>query len=184
MTIHFHCPECNEAHHARDELAGVTISCKICASRIDVPGAGTRSYAGDGSTDRPPQAVPVGNPWTPTQILAGSLFFGPLAGGALAGINFARLGARGYQVVCIVAGAILFLLGILVAFRLPDQAIRPVGLLMSLAIAGGFALGQKQTFDRWKEENWTPASKANGIGRDGSGCCSWSPSAAWPSRWE
>jgi hypothetical protein len=160
MTIQFHCPECNEALRAREELAGVTISCKACSMRVEVPRSSSRGRTDSASIDSPPQAEEArGNPWTPAQIFAGSFLFGPLTGGTLAGVNFVRLGARGYQVVCIVAGAILFVLGVVIVFRLPDQAARPVGLLMSLAIGGGFALWQKATFDQWKEGHWAPSSE-------------------------
>src|SRR5262249_36514651 len=55
---------------------------------------------------RGPQDV---RPWTPWQLVGASVVFGPAACGAVAGLNFARLGKRQYLIPSIVVGAVLFL---------------------------------------------------------------------------
>jgi hypothetical protein len=49
------------------------------------------------------------HPWFPFQILLAYWICGPLAGGVVAGLNFARMGKREYLIPCFVLGAILFL---------------------------------------------------------------------------
>jgi hypothetical protein len=108
--------------------------------------------------ERPaPRVAGADNPWTPMQVFASSLLFGALGGGAIAGINFARMGKRSYKVPCIVAGAVLNALWLAVVLRLPDEVAWPIRLGLSLAIALGFSLVQRPTFEAWKEANWLPA---------------------------
>jgi len=99
-------------------------------------------------------------PWTPIQILAVSVLFGPGAAGAVTGINFTRLGKPKFLLPCIIAGTVLFLLEALaLVFVVPDDLLSPVGLLISLLIGLGFMFAQKSDFETWKSTNWKPATE-------------------------
>jgi len=116
---------------------------------------------------RAPQDV---RPWTPWQIVAASVVFGPGACGAVAGWNFARLGKRQYLIPSVVVGAVLFVVVAWIAlFLVPDDTARPVALLANLAIGFVFMLAQEPFFQDWKEANWSPKPedqyRPNGLGQ-------------------
>jgi hypothetical protein len=117
--------------------------------------------------ERAPEAV---RPWTPWQILAVSIAFGTGACGAVAGLNFARLGNRQYLTPSVIVGAVLFVVVAgLALFLVPDGAGRLVGLLANLTVGFGFMLVQKPFFDVWKAVNWSPKPgdryRPNGLGQ-------------------
>ena len=117
--------------------------------------------------EQAPQDV---RPWTPWQLVGASVVFGAGACGAVAGLNFARLGKRWYLIPSIIVGAVLFVVvAWLVLFLVPDEAARPVGLLANLAIGFGFMLAQKPFFEDWKAVNWSPkpgdSYRPNGLGQ-------------------
>jgi len=107
---------------------------------------------------RKPARIPVEvRPWTPWQVLAASIVFGAGAGGAVAGLNFARLGKRQYLIPSFVAGwAVFGVAAALVTFVVLDETARPVGLLASLAAGLALMLAQQPFFDIWKAVNWSP----------------------------
>jgi hypothetical protein len=126
----------------------------------------------DGDRSRPPRrrrAPEDVRPWTPWQIAAVSVTFGAGACGAVAGLNFVRLGKRQYLIPSVVAGWVLFAVAGLAMLLVPDQASRLVGLLMNLAVGFGFMLVQKPFFDVWKAVNWGPRPgdryRPNGLGQ-------------------
>jgi hypothetical protein len=121
---------------------------------------------------RAPQDV---RPWTPWQIAAVSVVFGIGACGAVAGLNFARLGKRQYLIPSVVVGAVLFVVAAaLTTFLVPGEAARPVDLLAvdllaQLAVGFWFLLVQKPFFEVWKAVNWSPKPedryRPNGLGQ-------------------
>src|SRR5262249_51034575 len=113
----------------------------------------------------PAGQVPVGaarsedRPWTPLQVFAMSFLFGPVAGGVIAGINFARLGKRQYLVPSILAGAVLFVLVAGASFLVPGTAGNTVGLLANLGVGYGLLWAQQPSFAAWKAAMWAPAKE-------------------------
>jgi hypothetical protein len=109
---------------------------------------------------QPPAVAPTTErPWTPNQIFGVCFLFGAVAGGVIAGLNFARMGKRPYLIPCIVAGSLLFLTvaGVGV-FLLPEELAHAGGLLLNGVIGLGFLLVQKPYFDVWRMTNWSPES--------------------------
>src|SRR5262245_48094907 len=120
------CPSCDATLSPRERAAGW---CEACGKRLP---SGHGGAAAAGVEDRP---------WLPAQLLAATFLFGPLAGGMVGGINFARLGKPGRLVPCVLAGAVLFLaLAGLVVFVVPEEPeglARMVGLLANLGVGLG-----------------------------------------------
>jgi WD40 repeat protein len=109
-------------------------------------------------------------PWTPWQIAAASILFGAGVGGAVAGLNFVRLGKRQYLVPSVLLGVVLFVVAAgLAIFLVPEDLARPVGFLVNLVAGVGFMLVQKPYFEAWKTVNWTPKPgdryRPNGLGQ-------------------
>jgi hypothetical protein len=98
------------------------------------------------------------NPWTPAQVFGGSFLFGPLAGGVLSGLNFARMGKRERLVPSVLAGAALFALGLVPLLLVPGVELAP-GMIVNMGIAFGFLLAQRPTFLAWKLLHWRPAEE-------------------------
>jgi len=85
------------------------------------------------------------------QIMAIGFLFGPMAAGAAAGVNFTRLGRPQLQWPCIIMGIVLFAVeAFVVVYVLEEKAIRPVGMVMNVAIGLGFMLFQKGDFEAWR----------------------------------
>lgn len=136
MTRLARCPECEQTFGVKDELAGLQIRCRNCLTPVTIP---------KGKVDYP---------WTPTQVCASAVLFGPLGCGVIAGINFGRLGRRAFLVPCVLAGFVLFLAAVGVASVMPaPSAVPPI----NLGIGALFLLLQKSSFDAWKVANWAPA---------------------------
>ncbi len=111
----------------------------------------TLSYALPAST--------VSRPWMPKQLLACSLLFGPLAAGIVAGVNFARMGHKSTASPIILISALFFVAELLlVALMLPENAARPVAMLINLTFGGLLVLIQKPSFDQWKAANFRPTN--------------------------
>jgi len=139
------CPSCTVRVSAREITDGW---CETCGKKLPPSLWATSSARGE---DRP---------WTPLQVLAVSLLFGPAACGVIAGINFARMGKRLYVIPSILVGSVLFLLEVwVILFLVPEEAARLVGLLANVGVGLGFLLVQKPSFDAWKSTNWAPAKE-------------------------
>src|SRR5262249_45449560 len=126
------------------------IRCAACPEFMDLDWS--RPPGGGGG--RAPKDV---RPWTPWQIAVTSVVFGVGACGAVAGLNYARLGMRQWRIPCVVLGAVLFVVGAgLTTFLVPNEAARLVGLVANLTVGVGFMLAQKPFFEAWKAANWSP----------------------------
>jgi hypothetical protein len=170
MSITFTCPECRQELEVRNTLAGLSYRCWSCRSPLKVPELAGVSCSASTRADRRHSSSALeyartaaagsaeDRPWTPMQILASCLLFGAGAGGAVAGINFARLGKRHLLVPCILLGAVAFLVTAVVCLFLVrgDQAARLAGLGLGMVVGLGFLLAQKPYFDAWKMVNWAP----------------------------
>ncbi len=170
MSLLFICPECQQEIHISPNLAGLSYRCPACKNPLTVPelaevcssrgpraGRRHRLSAPD-RCESPAISSSEERPWTPTQILATCLLFGAGACGAVAGINFARLGRRQYLLPCILLGSVAFLATAAVCvFAVRSyEAARLAGLGLGLAVGVGFLLAQKPYFDAWKMVNWAP----------------------------
>ena len=154
------CPRCRVVGATQADLG---VRCPLCDGFMDVD----RGHPPGKGRGRAPQDV---RPWTPWQIVAASVVFGPGACGAVAGWNFARLGKRQYLIPSVVVGAVLFVVVAWIAlFLVPDDTARPVALLANLAIGFVFMLAQEPFFQDWKEANWSPKPedqyRPNGLGQ-------------------
>ncbi len=161
MTVN--CPRCGRRRVVGARQADFGVRCTACHEFMDVD----RSDPPGEGRGRAPQDV---RPWTPWQLVAASVVFGAGACGAVAGLNFARLGKRRYLIPSVVVGAVLFVVVAgLTIFLVPDEAVRPVGLLANLAIGFGFMLVQKPFFEDWEAVNWSPKPgdpyRPNGLGQ-------------------
>jgi hypothetical protein len=161
MTVN--CLRCGRRRVVEARQADLGVRCRVCRELMDVD----RSDLPGEGRGRAPQDV---RPWTPWQLVAASVVFGAGACGAVAGLNFARLGKRQYLIPSVVVGAVLFVVvAWLALFLVPDEAVRPVGLLANLAIGFGFMLVQKPFFEAWKAVNWSPKPgdpyRPNGLGQ-------------------
>jgi hypothetical protein len=150
MAMALSCPRCGRRRAVRTGQADFGIRCTRCPEFMDVE----RSRPPGRKRERVKEDA---RPWTPWQILAASLVFGAGTGGAVAGLNFARLGKRQYLIPSFVAGwAVFGLAAALVTFVVLDDAARPVGLLASLAAGLALMLAQQPFFEIWKAVNWSP----------------------------
>jgi phage FluMu protein Com len=148
MAITFQCPECRILLKAREDQSRLRRNCPRCATLLTVPEL----------TVPPINKAVADRPWTPIQILAAGLLFGPAACGVVAGVNFSRLGKRAYRAPCVLVGITIFLLeAVVLAFLLRDTTARVMGLMVNVGVGLGFLLVQRPYFAIWKAINWTPA---------------------------
>ena len=164
-TIQSHvCVHCNAALSDDDRRGGW---CGNCGKRLlpaqlpQTSRQGAQSGAEPPAGDDGPTLQADGyldRPWLPSQLVAVCWLFGPLACGAVAGVNFARMGKRAYLVPCVLAGAALFAVEALVLMFLGGsvQQLRLPALLMNLAVGLGFMFAHQPHFAEWKEESWVP----------------------------
>src|SRR5262249_21918260 len=130
MVMALSCPRCGRRRAVTARQADFGIRCTACHEFMDVDRSRPQGRG------RAPAEV---RRWTPWQIFATSIVFGPGACGAVAGFNFARLGKRQYLIPCVVAGSVLFVVGAaLLIWVVPDEAGRLAGLLANLAIGVAF----------------------------------------------
>ncbi len=148
MAITFQCPECRIKLKAREDQSRLRRNCPSCATLLTIPGL-TVPPINNPVTDRP---------WTPIQIVAAALLFGPAACGVVAGINFSRLGKRAYRAPCVLVGTTIFLLeAVVLVFLMRDVMARVMGPVVNVGVGLGFLLVQRPYFTIWKAIHWTPA---------------------------
>lgn len=146
-----HCHEQLTRHEREEGRCGACGATQMPAQSF----APTRSHASV------PKADAADRPWMPPQLLGMAVLFGPLACGAVAGVNFVRLGMRQYLVPCLLLGAMLFLMqATFLLFLAPVNIAHFLGVLANLLVGGLFQLIQKPTFEAWKQENWQPTRQA------------------------
>jgi len=104
-----------------------------------------------------PLAGPL--PWTPTELLALTYLFGPVAGGMAAGINFKRLGKANLLAPSIFLGVVLFGVILVVAAIVPGVWGARAGGALNLLAGLIFLCLHKPIFDGWKLACW--ASEAH-----------------------
>ena len=161
MSVAVSCARCGRRRAVEARDANFGIRCTACHQFMEVDRSG------------PPQgerAAEGVRPWTPWQVAAASVLFGAGACGAVAGLNFVRLGKRRYLIPCVVAGSALFAaVAGLAMFLVRGEAARLVGLLANFVVGLGFLLVQKPFFEAWKAENWGPEAweryRPNGLGQ-------------------
>jgi hypothetical protein len=170
IAIEFHCPKCKEAVSVPEEYDEPYVWCHNCLTRIGVPGTSPLPVFGPRTPARATPALTP--PWTPWQVLASSFLFGPLAGGVVTGINFARMGKRVrlspwvFAIPWTLAGAVLFGLLALGVIVQPTAADALLGALANFIIAAYFALTTVRPFEAWKALN-LPQGVTRGVYRPG-----------------
>ncbi len=158
IATRYRCPKCNTPVHVREDGHGVGPRCPRCSAQLKVPRAGAPHRPALEALSAPRVLAVKKMPWSPGLIFAASFLFGPLAGGVLTAINFARMDRPHRRVRCAVIGALLFAL-LLPAALLPGGTARLVASLVSLACALGLALAQRSTYYGWVAGNLAPDSE-------------------------
>jgi hypothetical protein len=163
IVVQFRCPKCKETVSVPEEYDEPYVWCHNCLTRIGVPAPRSQPVLWPSiparATTRPPPP-----PWSPWQVLASSFLFGPLAGGVVTGINFARTGKRVslrpwiLVIPWSLAGAVLFGLLALGAILQPAAAALQAA-VANLIIATYFALVTVRPFEAWKATNMSATTK-------------------------
>lgn len=137
--MNFRCPKCKTSLRISPAKFGTLVRCPKCAHVGRTPAA---------------EHVPLEkHPFDSRRIIFGSFLFGGLAAGALAGMNYARIGQEHKRIPAILVGGVAFLLQILLFGILLPQVPGPAACLVSAGIGWLFAKEQEPDVVQWRHRH-------------------------------